>query len=285
MTVGEGIFWGAIVLALVGLYATTKDRWKWKRIAKWGVGIPAALLVLGGLGTWAVNTYGERAQPKHVFGGVTLASSEGDVRFAKGEPSKVVEPGLWVYYAGSGSAKTESAGYVVRFKDGKVRYVSYLASSDQIVTPDLQGFTMGAAYARVLDKLGPPDHVATSDDGLQRIVSYDKLNTFYTFEKAEVRELGIYDPSTGPLLFKKAASAPAAPPSAPQPAASKTDVRWEDAPAAKPILDHCAPGLSKAERLKRLAQHGTIRETGAGEFQAGGRTVNFLYDGSLAYCR
>lgn len=217
MTVGEGIFWGSMVLALVGLYATTKDRWKWNRIAKWGIGLPVVLLILGGLGTLAVKTYGERAQPQSAFGGMTLASTEDDVRFAKGEPSKVVEPGLWVYYAGSGSAKQESAGYVVRFKDGKVRYVSYLAGSDQIVTPDLQGFTTGATYARVLDKLGPPDHVATSEDGLQRIVSYDKLNTFYAFEKAEVRELGIYDPGTGPMLFKKAASLPAIAPSAARP--------------------------------------------------------------------
>lgn len=288
MTVGEGIFWGAIALALVGLYATTKDRWKWKRIAKWGVGVPVVLLFLGGLGAWAVKAYGEREQPQSAFGGITLASTEGDVRFAKGEPSKVIEAGLWVYYAGSGSAKPEGAGYAVRFKDGKVRYVSYAASSDQIVTPDLQGFSIGAAYARVLDKLGPPDHVATSDDGLQRIVSYDKLNTFYTFEKAEVRELGIYDPATGPLLFKKSASPPLTPPSAPSAplvTPGQTGDRWQEVPEAKPVLDHCAPGLSKSERMKRLGRHGTVRETGAGTFEAGDRTISFGYDGSLAYCR
>lgn len=50
--------------------------------------------------------------------------------------------------------------------------------------------------------------------------------------------------------------------------------------------DHCAPNLIKTERLKRLAMHGTLRETGSGDYSAGGREVMFnTYDGSLVYCR
>lgn len=50
--------------------------------------------------------------------------------------------------------------------------------------------------------------------------------------------------------------------------------------------DHCAPNISKAERLKRLARNGALRETGAGGYQAGSREVLFnTYDGSLIYCR
>ncbi|MDY0746547.1 hypothetical protein SNE35_18685 [Paucibacter sp. R3-3] len=276
MTVGEGIFWGAIVLALVGLYATTKDRWRWKRIAKWGVGVPAVLLVLCGLGVWLTNTYEARAKPLSTFGGITLASTEGDVRFAKGEPSKVLDEGLWVYYAGSGSANLDSAGYVVRFKAGKVRFIRYLAAPDQIVTPDLQGFGIGASYDHVLEKLGPASHVATSDDGLVRRLSYEKLKTFFTFEKAQIKDFGVYDPATGPLELSKPTSALApAQSEAPPPQVSE----------AKPVLDHCAPSLSKAERMKRLAQHGTVRETGTGTFEAGERTISFGYDGALAYCR
>lgn len=276
MTVGEGIFWGAIVLALVGLYAATKDRWKWKRIVKWGIGLPLMLLVLGAAGVWATKTYEARVQPQTAFGGLALASTEGDVKFTKGEPSEVIEDGLWVYYAGSGSAKLESAGYVVRFKGGKVRYIRYLASPDQIVTPDLHGFSIGASYDQVLEKLGPASHVVTSDDGLLRWLSYEKLNTFYTFEKAQVRELGIYDPAAGPLEFSKRASspdpAPSSPPSPPLPAAE-----------VKPLLDHCAPGLSKAERMKRLAQHGTVREAGSGRYEAGNSSVTY-FESELLSC-
>lgn len=50
-------------------------------------------------------------------------------------------------------------------------------------------------------------------------------------------------------------------------------------------LDHCAPGLAKAERLRRLAQHGTVREAGNGEYTAGDRSAHFMFDGSLINCR
>jgi hypothetical protein len=56
--------------------------------------------------------------------------------------------------------------------------------------------------------------------------------------------------------------------------------------AAKPVLDHCAPGLSKAERLKRLGQHGPLRQTGTGGYNAGSKSVTFFeFDGSLLDCR
>lgn len=57
------------------------------------------------------------------------------------------------------------------------------------------------------------------------------------------------------------------------------------AAAAQPLLDHCAPGLSKAERLRRLSQYGTVREAGNGEYTAGARSVYFMFDGSLINCR
>lgn len=56
-------------------------------------------------------------------------------------------------------------------------------------------------------------------------------------------------------------------------------------PAKIPTLDHCAPNISKPERLKRLAQHGAVRETGKGAYSAAEHSVYFFYDGSLLNCR
>lgn len=84
---------------------------------------------------------------------------------------QICRPSSGTYNAGSGSAKPENAGYVVRFKDGKVRIVGYVATPAQIITPSLQGFTIGTVYDKVVEKLGQPDHVSTSLDGLQRMVS------------------------------------------------------------------------------------------------------------------
>jgi hypothetical protein len=50
--------------------------------------------------------------------------------------------------------------------------------------------------------------------------------------------------------------------------------------------DHCAPGISRAERLRRLAQYGEVRETGLHEFTADGHSVSFLpFGGDLLSCK
>jgi hypothetical protein len=56
-------------------------------------------------------------------------------------------------------------------------------------------------------------------------------------------------------------------------------------PVAEKILDHCAPNISKSERLKRLEKHGTLRETGNNTYTAANHSVSFLsYDGELLNC-
>jgi hypothetical protein len=52
-----------------------------------------------------------------------------------------------------------------------------------------------------------------------------------------------------------------------------------------PVLDHCAPNLSRSERLKRLGQHGKLRQTGMGSYAAGRHTLDFFDDGTLMHCR
>jgi hypothetical protein len=77
---------------------------------------------------------------------------------------------------------------------------------------------------------------------------------------------------------------------------SKLDVQWnlntELPPAAAPAvaaaeagLDHCAPKLTKEERLKRLSTNGKLRQSGDGTYSVGHRSVVFsTYDNSLVYC-
>jgi len=58
------------------------------------------------------------------------------------------------------------------------------------------------------------------------------------------------------------------------------------APTDSATPDHCAPGLSRQERLRRLGQHGQVRHTGLGEYTAAGRVVHYLGDGNELYeCR
>lgn len=48
--------------------------------------------------------------------------------------------------------------------------------------------------------------------------------------------------------------------------------------------DHCAPGLTRQERMRRLAKHGQVRETGMGEFTVGSKRL-FYIGGELYSCR
>jgi hypothetical protein len=63
------------------------------------------------------------------------------------------------------------------------------------------------------------------------------------------------------------------------------------AKAAQPAVggsssDHCAPGINRQERLRRLAEHGPIRETGYGEYTAGNHALYVMpSDGTLLSCR
>ena len=204
MTIGSGIFLSAILLSLTILFAVTKDRWKWKRLGKWIVGIPVALIVLGGLGTWGFIEYTSRPAVQTAFLDVPLRATRSDVRFAKGVPvkwddQKMEDKDQWVYgLAGSKSFM------VVRFKDEKVRYVEYMSTDGESVHPWLQSFNKGMEMAYVVKVLGEPSHVSTSRDGLQRALSYDRYNTFYQFEQAKVVSYGVFDPQAGPMEFPKA---------------------------------------------------------------------------------
>lgn len=213
MSSGTAIFLSALMLALVGLYAATKGRWNWKRLIKWVVGVPVALMVIGGLGTWAYVTYENRPAPQYELGSVKLGESMDEVRFRKGEPSKRHSEDLWEFNDGSSERPGESL-YVVRFKEGKVQSVRYLALGSKIYNPSLQGFTIGSLYDEVIEKLGPPSNVSTSKDGLSRLLSFEKYRTIYGFERAKVDMLGVYDPKHGPVTFAVEATGPAAPASA-----------------------------------------------------------------------
>ena len=211
MTIGSGLFLSALVLGLVILYVATKDRWKWRRLVKWVVGIPVLLAVLGGVGIWGYTAYQDRPIAQDEFYGLKIGTPRADVRFAKGEPVSKDGSDRWTYNAGSGSAGAEAAAYLVKFNEDKVRYILYTAGAAQIYHPDLHGFKLDSKYDAVLTKLGQPSNVAISKDGLERILSFENYQTFFIFRKGEVIAYGVYNTALGPMEFNpKGAQAPQA---------------------------------------------------------------------------
>lgn len=80
------------------------------------------------------------------------------------------------------------------------------------------------------------------------------------------------------------------PPPPPRPAPARVPVPDPvPAPSPKPdaqpaVEDHCAPGLSREERIRRLGERGTLRQTGEGQYSAGTGSL-FFYQNSLISCR
>lgn len=211
MSIGDGVFVSAVLLSIVGLYAATRDRWNWKRIAKWGLILPVPVLAIAGLGIWLYSAYDERPIAQESFVGLRLSSTPADVRFLKGEPiAEHSTEDQWVYHAHSGSGQPEDSVVIVRFLDGRVRYINYWANERQIVNPYLLGFTIGSEYDAVINKLRQPSHISVSADGLNRLLSFEKYNVAYEFERGKVTTYGIFDPATGPLKFSKEVETPAA---------------------------------------------------------------------------
>jgi hypothetical protein len=86
MSIGDGIFAGAALLACVALYIAAKDRWNWKKLILWPLGI---IVVLGSAvagWVWIRDYYDQRAQVQTQFWDIALGDTVNDLRFKKGPP-------------------------------------------------------------------------------------------------------------------------------------------------------------------------------------------------------
>lgn len=163
--------------------------------------------------------------------------------------------------------------------DGRVR--TKLVSSRLLASIDVAGHSKYFADPRNRD--GSLNFEFLDKDGFKVATRSVKISEFTTVVGNNSEPMGLryqYDEYLGLDRYRQF---------------SQVQVGWNlvtepqhaaEAQEAKSTLDHCARNLSKAERLKRLSQHGPLREKGSGSFSAGGHSVSFFeYDGSLLDCR
>jgi hypothetical protein len=117
MTTGDGIFFGIAFISLIWLYSVSRDRWKWKRIFKWGLLLVVFPLV--GIGLWKEfsDYLSSRPQVEQDLWGIKIALSVDDLIFLKGKTEVEEEKDRAIYF-------DSGILYVVRLKDSKVRIVS-----------------------------------------------------------------------------------------------------------------------------------------------------------------
>ena len=246
----------------------------------------------------------DRVRVLNEIEGVKLGWSRDEVLFRKGKPttSKQRLDGEFLTY------DDDQTGFLI--VDNKVDWIEKNCSGYSY--DKVGGVACGDSLDRVIDLYGQPKRLEVSEDKLSRLYCYAAFHVCYEVSLAKVNSIILVIPKDGDLAihFTTAAEKKMAEsqekaienklPPLPKGATLKEDVTPEsDGDGLKKIKqkpttqnassgvddDHCAPGLSRSERLRRLALKGAVRETGKDTYSVGYSEIMFSYDGSVLICR
>jgi len=195
MSVGTGIFLSSIFIGIVVLYLSTKDRWNWKRGAKW-LGLAfVAVCIIGGIGVWGFLHTSQPiidslSMPKVQTNlwELELGMSEADLIFKKGKAITNV------------SRKNDKQTILYDYKDREGRWfvgvsnkkvVSIMLVGEKFSFRKLQDISFGSSLDQLTDKFGEPTRMKEADDHTARTFFFDKYNLMFWLEKGKVIGYGI----------------------------------------------------------------------------------------------
>jgi hypothetical protein len=270
MTVGTGIFLASLVLGTIVLFGITKDRWSWPKLA-------LTLFVLGALGAaglyaWNATKESREAEKEAHDAALAKSAEQAEARTrlcVAGDLPRIENIARSIQGAVHDGMKLEdvkatadklagATGGIIPPKDDiKERVLIYELSSQCDSTfhllVNVRADEQGALrWLRIWAKNPPVGY----PEGLHEELSND-------FE--EERSLKVLQASKAETDALEAR-------------------RLAQEKQHRADSDPCAPGLSEAERLSRLATFGKVREIGGGDYTAGGHSIQFLSDGSLFTC-
>lgn len=166
MTAGEGLFAGCIVLALVYLYAQTRDRWPWRRIAsRFALVLLAAGAVFAGYDF--LGKYLE-SHPRLVdtLQGVRVGEKFSDAVFRMGQFEQVP--------TGNGGAYGDDALYYqaerrlfLRVREGMIEGIGYSCRPEG-EQASVNGIACGDTGEALLKRFGSDLRILCFDDRDQR---------------------------------------------------------------------------------------------------------------------
>jgi hypothetical protein len=208
--------------------------------------------------------------------GIKLGITEDDLIFIKGKPKK--------------TEKIESDTYLSFDDDllvvttkGKVIRIDIICSRLRYSYDFMfGGVSCGSSLETVVANFGEPDNISALSDKTSRVYNYLKYNIAFDLSKSSVNDIIIFDASeykNGLRYFEDP----------PKPKKNEAPAGKFSQNSGKPDAknnDHCAPNLSREERLRRLSLTGTIRETSYQTYSNGNHYVSFLSTGSeITSCR
>jgi len=159
------------------------------------------LPLVGGVSLFSYLSWRDRPQKQIEFWDLRLADTLEDVTFKKGKPAEI-DGDQWTYRF-PGTRGEASYTYLVNFEGSRVRYVMYVATAYTSAQPYISGLTRGSNLDEIRERLGDPSNVARSSDEARRFLSFADYNLFFGMSRGQVDVFGIYDPSTGPMVFSE----------------------------------------------------------------------------------
>ena len=300
MTPQIGLIIVLIISAVIafGNYKLIKS---WSKVLKSSFGkflkvsvvVISSLFVLGLLITAGIlinDIWENRLKKYDEFSGIKLGWTRDEVIFRKGMSTRLSKHP-------DGKQMEEYGDLIINYEADKVIGMRMCPSS----WIKINGIACNDDLDKLFKILGEPKKVSVSNDKTSRLYCYPKYNVCYKATLGKIDLIAIEEMQDGKSLSfttpeeEKEIEALNAPPKKLVPLEDLPDnlkpkkVKKENKPFnpdeyLKENTDHCAPSLSKAERLKRLALKGNVRETGANTYTAGGGYVSFNYGDSLLQC-
>lgn len=148
MEIGTGIFLGCVFLGVI--YVCVKIN-NWKKVIKWGVGLPIGILAIIGLGLYLYSEWENRSKVITSLDGISIGEKINDVFFK--------HPDFQLYNSNLETSKEselyENSDKSVRIsvKGGRVEYISHFCKEDYDYT-NINGVACGDSGDDLLSKLG-----------------------------------------------------------------------------------------------------------------------------------
>jgi len=190
MTIGTAVLRLAVFIGIIALCLGTRNQWNWAKLVR-GATLGLMFLV-GGIGGWAYWSSLPPTSPVSELWDISLGASKSDVRFLKGEPSEIVEPGTWVYVADS-----RRTYYLAFGSTDAITRILVVSGPGFSSRASLLGVRTGFGAQRLVDQLGEPSRVLHLSNDLRRAYLYSHLNAVFLLEQGAVVSYGIYDIEAG----------------------------------------------------------------------------------------
>ena len=202
MNLGLAIFLSSLILGIIFLFHSTKDRWNWKKIIKFTSIILLSLLIIFSfyyLFFLNSNTVSYKKPTKATsFWDINLGDSKEDVIFLKGYPDETDSvKSVWFYTKKYYGRSNEY--YKVVFNDNDVTSVVYYGnySPPYLLNRKFDNYPLQS----LKDYLGEPSDVSSSTDELKRVYSFSSFNAVFYLKENSVFGYGIYNPDYGTYKY------------------------------------------------------------------------------------